>query len=812
MPNSGFDSVAVPSGYSAAPANSGWTATGTAGVARDSGAGDDIPAPYDGNQVGYVAGTGRLTAGFTAPADQTSGVYGVSFKAHNRKKTGASAADAENLRVYLDYGTPNQVDITARTFSQGNGYTPPDIGGIEAWKARNVFWTNSDYYYTKSFTLAAGSTHTVTVVGTGAADQLAFLDDVHVTSVDAIYAGGIPGGGEATGQPAGQNVRNSINVAASWAAAFGLKHLAYEGGWSLGGDDGGSAVQLAAKYGDGRTATAQATFMDYYDQAGGEVNVFGTYSQIPSWADYYAQQGLINSGSYPIIQGIDRRADRLGADVTNGTALPAVLGRADITLGDRADLNAASITGTSGWLSWNVVVPRSGYYTLKVSTGAGGSLVLLADEAAVTSGSSGGELSGTVFLARGFHALKVRSTSGAFAVGPLAATAQGAPDTPAVAGLVEYGGTATLSWASVPGAAGYVIQYGTEPGRYTGRLEVGAAAAGRVGGLADDTVYYFAVSSYAPGGAQSLPSAARGVVALRDGQTGRLGEWEFTGLASGGAAVPASAPARATASQARVGALTRGPGLTAADGWVTQYFPDRFASGSTTNTWAQTAADSVARDQFYQFTVAPVLGYRLTLAGLSFQAWFSDASASNGVLVRYSTDGVTFADLASSGVANDPAGYAVDLSRVAALQSTNATVTFRIYTYGLGNYSATAIGLGTNAADLAVRGSLAFKFEVTPPEDSPGGRKRPSGRSLNPGGARPPEPTPGSDPGRRSGPNGAAPLTAAAPETTANSPGAGTLPRLAPRRVAVTAGDSSEVAVDGVVPGPLPRTPTVRRR
>ncbi|CAN0410437.1 unnamed protein product, partial [Phaeothamnion confervicola] len=122
LPNGTFGATSVAAGYTQNPAGAGWSFSGTAGIARGSGTGD-VPPAYSGSQVGYVTDHGSLTATVTFPATQTSSVYAVSFKAVNRLRTGATAPDGENLRVYLDYGTANQVDITARTFSQSNGYT-----------------------------------------------------------------------------------------------------------------------------------------------------------------------------------------------------------------------------------------------------------------------------------------------------------------------------------------------------------------------------------------------------------------------------------------------------------------------------------------------------------------------------------------------------------------------------------------------------------------------------------------------------------------------------------------------------------------
>jgi hypothetical protein len=147
-PNPGFDLTTVGNGYTQNPAGTGYTFTGAAGIARDAGTGDDIPSAFSGAQMAYLSGSGsEISFDVTFPANFTSNVFAVAFKAHNRW-TG-SQADEQNLRVLVD-----GVDITARTFSQGNGVTAPvmEMAGlpqgtnsIPAWQARNVFWTNSQY-------------------------------------------------------------------------------------------------------------------------------------------------------------------------------------------------------------------------------------------------------------------------------------------------------------------------------------------------------------------------------------------------------------------------------------------------------------------------------------------------------------------------------------------------------------------------------------------------------------------------------------------------------------------------------------------
>ena len=121
-------------------------------------------------------------------------------------------------------------DITARTFSQGNGYTPPGydasaIPGPPTTSSGRAPSTTSPA--PSAFSPAAPTPSPSAGMGdignAAATNQTVFLGEVRVTSVDRIFGDGMPGGGEATGQPIGQNIRRVMNVEASWAKAFGLE-------------------------------------------------------------------------------------------------------------------------------------------------------------------------------------------------------------------------------------------------------------------------------------------------------------------------------------------------------------------------------------------------------------------------------------------------------------------------------------------------------------------------------------------------------------------------------------------------------------
>ncbi len=725
VPNSDFALPNLPAaGYQQAPTGGVWNFTTTAGIARDGGASDDIPPPFRGIQVGYITDRGQASITVTFPNNFTSAVFGVSFKAVNRTKTGATSADRENLRVYLD--TTN--DITARTFSQGNGYTAPGYDASYPWSANNVFWTHSDYYFTRSFNVQPGSTHTITFRGFGdtgsasATNQTVFLGEVRVTSVDRIFGDGMPGGGEATGQPIGQNIRRVMNVEASWAKAFGLEQVCYESGWSLGGDDGGSWVQLRAKYGDPRTAGVQSQFMDYFHRSGSAVNVFGTYAQWPSWSDYYAEQGLLNVGNYPIVQGIDDRARHLPPEPDNGTLTPAVLGTVHCTLSDRANASLGQITSPGGWLAWNLVAPRSGHCAITLeSVGTNGlAVVLIDDQPLANNAGTTNLLIPSTWISKGLHSLKVRRVStNTFQVKRITIAGVGAPASPTITSIVDGDGQVKLSWASVAGATSYEVRYGVAPGIYTSVLAAGAATNLTVSGLANNQQYYFVVIAGNASG-DSQPSVERGVIPLGVGQPGRIAIWEFNGYTGS----ETNAPLASASSRLAVTRLTRGAGLIASQSdWALTLRVNRFASepaGSVGNSYGTNLAGAITRNQYYQFTITPGAGQKVTFQQLAFRAYFQNSAGGAGI--TWSTNGVSFsAGLAAAGSpASSSNPWTVDLSGQAALQNCTSPITIRIYLFGSGPYTVTGLG-DASGDDISVTGSILpvpvpLSIRLVPPD------------------------------------------------------------------------------------------------
>jgi regulation of enolase protein 1 (concanavalin A-like superfamily) len=138
------------------------------------------------------------------------------------------------------------------------------------------------------------------IVGRGAADRTTVIDDVRVESLDALFAARLPAGGRSAGEESRLDFRAQQAVQAQFAQVYGLKVVAYEGGWSLGGDTQSVPIQSWAKYRDGRAADVMAAAIDIFYQAGGELNVLGTYDQ------WYLDDAA-NADAYPLIKGIDAR-------------------------------------------------------------------------------------------------------------------------------------------------------------------------------------------------------------------------------------------------------------------------------------------------------------------------------------------------------------------------------------------------------------------------------------------------------------------------------------------------------------------------
>src|SRR5262249_10859955 len=150
-------------------------------------------------------------------------------------------------------------------------------------------------------------------------------------------------------------------------------------------------------YDDLRAQPAYITAVTQFQQVGGALFFNGTYS---------LQSNNPHTLDTPLLHGIDQINQTLPADPTHfGITGPATLP----STGARYAYNANPGTGQmdpGGWFRWDVFLPAGGLYNLSSDAGAGGTVQILVDDAAVGSLSTSDSLTAAPFgvtLASGLH-------------------------------------------------------------------------------------------------------------------------------------------------------------------------------------------------------------------------------------------------------------------------------------------------------------------------------------------------------------------------------------------------------------------------
>ena len=250
--------------------------------------------------------------------------------------------------------------------------------------------------------LTAG-VHTLTFQGSG--NGTVFLDDIQVQSVAAMYASGV------------QDITSTVRSEVDWDMAYGLQTVGYEGGFDVGGDNP-SAADYAANVDPQASRPPLPPLTSICKQAaifplsstpqGGptpwpppqlSVSTTSTTRTRPNWLPTIRDESAL-----PV-------ADN------NTILVPGVLTPANMTMyysdssGNPRRLGWWALR-TQWLVSWNIDVTFAGTYTITTATtGAGGSYVMLINEVQIASGSSGGNVVGSVTLSPGYYDLKIRSTS-----------------------------------------------------------------------------------------------------------------------------------------------------------------------------------------------------------------------------------------------------------------------------------------------------------------------------------------------------------------------------------------------------------------
>jgi hypothetical protein len=415
VPDGDFEFAHVANGKAVAdPIGTPWTFTGDAGVYRNaSGFGANqriavdgigaVPTTPSGNQALYVSGSGTTTVTINFPR---AGVYALDFQA--AAEFGNNMADP--LDFYFDDTrvTPNGADLTPNP----NAWVPGTGFGRDP--------SQFVVYGTVPVVVTGPGQHTFKVVGRGTVNQTTLIDNVRVASTDAIFASKIPSGGQAAGQISTLDYQGQLIAEAKYALAYGLNYVAYEGGWSLGGDTQSVPIESYAKYRDPRATSAMEQALDDFFRAGGELDVLGTYDQ------WYLEDSA-NASSYPLVTAIDSRVDSLPVAPTAGVAVPGTLPVSARATDATDGTNSAGFVRPGEWLSWNVLVPTTGDYQVSALTSSGGRVAIIVDGDPITDGSTGSSRGDIARLTAGIHAVRVQAEAGTFYIRSITVLHVGGP-------------------------------------------------------------------------------------------------------------------------------------------------------------------------------------------------------------------------------------------------------------------------------------------------------------------------------------------------------------------------------------------------
>jgi hypothetical protein len=352
------------------------------------------PAPEEGQQAAFLGAKGAVSTTIdfgkggtfavqVRVAGQPDAVDPIDFELDGRRVT--SYPDGRDPRVSPE----------------------PFVGGRWAYDVRDLL------RYTSAVFPAAGP-HRFRVVGRGRDGQAAYLDDLSVVSVDAIFDGGMPALGEATGQRGIDDYAKQVESQARYAQAFGLRTVAYEGGWSVGGDFESTALQSAAKYLDPRAEPVQTRALRLVEGAGYGLILWGTYDLWPA-----AFESPARASRYPLMKSILESDDQLPAEAAGGSGVPGEIDPATFTWAWPGRDQGRELGHPGDLVSYRILVPATGAYDLTVGSDGWGTLELLVDGGLALSatGPGGRPLIGRgVLLPKGMHTITLRSTKGALSI------------------------------------------------------------------------------------------------------------------------------------------------------------------------------------------------------------------------------------------------------------------------------------------------------------------------------------------------------------------------------------------------------------
>ncbi|MDH3624439.1 MAG: PA14 domain-containing protein [Myxococcales bacterium] len=353
------------------PSGSAWAFKGTAGVVRPTGDGrikelDEPAKPKSGRQAAFILGNGSIAQRirFAKP-----GNYAIAFNA-----AGSGDGWPGHLRfdIYVD-----EVKVSPR--SQSDIRIAEDRWNLRGW-TREIDSLEEEWG-SAVFRIDRPGERTIRFVGRGGKDYV-LLDDIRISSADAILESGFDAG-EAEGQVGDSNLAKQFRQQSKYARTFGLQVVAYEAGWSVGGDFHQIPLQNWCKLKDDRARKINDRMIDLWDESGSFMNVWGVYR-------YWPNYDLAHAATYPIMRSLNAASRSLRREATYGQTLPATLRTkdADWKHVSKGAGNAswwlrylpwADKSGGSEWFSWMLIAPSTREYSIQVRAEGEGSLVVEVD-------------------------------------------------------------------------------------------------------------------------------------------------------------------------------------------------------------------------------------------------------------------------------------------------------------------------------------------------------------------------------------------------------------------------------------------------
>jgi len=400
LKDASFEKTEVPARQlEAGPSSSAWTFAGRAGVVRPEGAErvgnmSSIPQPESGHQAAFMVGT----AAIEQPVLFTrAGVFALTFQAGGGGPRWPGYAPFD---IYVD-------DQKVSPRSQSDFRVAPGHTKLVGWGRSTT--ALGEEWGSAPFRIDAPGRHTIRFETHGKPDEYLLVDDIEITSLDAMMESGF-GTGQAKGQVSEANFARQLRGQASYARAFGLQVIAYEAGWSAGGDFLQTPLQTWAKLNDPRAREINNRAIEHWAQSGSFMNFWGVFTYWPSWDFARAQD-------YPIMRSFRDSARSLPSDATYGATLPVPLrpASADVsratTTGGRSwwkRLAACLVPDEVVWYAWMVIAPDTASYRLRVESSGSGSIIVELDGDPVFEVSSESSSDSVlVRMTKGPHAFRV---------------------------------------------------------------------------------------------------------------------------------------------------------------------------------------------------------------------------------------------------------------------------------------------------------------------------------------------------------------------------------------------------------------------